>query len=200
MGLYCLRESQQAFPQLVQMLWFLLQLKDAAQQQPRVSSDKTRFLLSHLEGHTGQWPVWRGEGAQIWASAFLGVQGWGGVVKQEPGAGRDMWGHSHGYLGCPRFSRKENLMGEAGVGAYLEAGIQLTMCSCKTRVSNRSWSNQKLDTSPLGSGMFTEVPTVPKASFLQDLVNTCQVFERVRWPTHLEQILWSTGQRTDSLR
>ena len=95
---------------------------------------KQGFLLSHLEGHTGQWPVWRGEGAQNWASAFIGVQGWGGVVMQEPGAGRDMWGHSHGYLGCPGFSRKENLMGEAGVGAYLEASIQLTMCSCKMRV------------------------------------------------------------------
>ena len=55
-------------------------------------------------------------------------------MKREPGAGRDRWGHSHGYLGCPRFSRKENLMGEAGVGAYFEAGVQLTVCSCKMRV------------------------------------------------------------------
>ena len=48
-----------------------------------------------------------------------------------------MWGHSHGYLGCPRFSRKENLMGEAGMGAYLEAGIQLMICSRKMGVWNR---------------------------------------------------------------
>ena len=111
-----------------------------------------------------------------------------------------MWGHSHGYLGCPRFSRKENLMGEAGMGAYLEAGIQLMICSCKMRVWNRCFSNQKLNASPLGKGKFTVFPIVLKAYFLQDLVNTCQFFESVRWPTHLEQILWSTVRRMDSLR
>ena len=93
---------------------------------------KQGFLLSHPEGHTGQWPVWKGREHRTGLLPLLESKG--GVVKREPGAGRDRWGHSHGYLGCPRFSRKENLMGEAGVGAYLEADIQLTVCSCKMRV------------------------------------------------------------------
>ena len=93
---------------------------------------KQGFLLLHPEGHTGQWPVWRGREQRTGLLPLLESKG--GVVKREPGPGRDRWGHSHGYLGCPRFSRKENLMGEAGMGAYLEAGVQLTVCSCKMHV------------------------------------------------------------------
>ena len=37
-----------------------------------------------------------------------------------------MWGPSLVYLGSPRLSRKENVRGGAGRGAYLEAVIQLT--------------------------------------------------------------------------
>ena len=70
-----------------------------------------------------------GEGAQNWASAFIGVLGWGGEARTR---GRKRQVGSLTLLSTlPGFSRKENLMGEAGVGAYLEASIQLTVCSCK---------------------------------------------------------------------
>ena len=45
-----------------------------------------------------------------------------------------MWGHSHSYLGSPRLSTKGNFMGAAGLGAYLEAVIQLAMCLFKMGV------------------------------------------------------------------
>ena len=45
-----------------------------------------------------------------------------------------MWDPSLGYLGSPRLSRKENVMGRAGLGAYLEAVIQLAKCLFKMGV------------------------------------------------------------------
>ena len=70
-----------------------------------------------------------GEGAQNWASACIGVQGWGGEARTR---GRKRQVGSLTLLSTlPGFSRKENLMDEAGVGTYLEAGVQLTVCSCK---------------------------------------------------------------------
>lgn len=45
-----------------------------------------------------------------------------------------MWGPTHGYLGTPKLPRKENVMGEARLGAYLEVVIQLVMCLHKMGV------------------------------------------------------------------
>lgn len=60
-------------------------------------------------------------------------------------------------------------------------------------------SNQKLNTSPLGSGMFTVFPTVPVAFLFQDLVNTCQFLEcEVANTLRIDPM--SIGQRMDSLR
>lgn len=57
---------------------------------------------------------------------YLGPKvGW---VHRNQGAGRDMWGHSNSYLGCPRFPRKEKFMGGASVVAYLEAVTHPAPC------------------------------------------------------------------------
>lgn len=45
-----------------------------------------------------------------------------------------MWGPTHGYLGTPKLPRKENVMGEARLGACLEVIIQLVMCLHKMGV------------------------------------------------------------------
>ena len=42
-----------------------------------------------------------------------------------------MWGPTHG---TPKLPRKENVMGEARLGAYLEVVIQLVMCLHKMGV------------------------------------------------------------------
>ena len=61
---------------------------------------------------------------QTWVPHLLRSKlGWLGRNQR---AGRDMWGPSLVYLGSPRLSRKENVRGGAGRGAYLEAVIQLT--------------------------------------------------------------------------
>ena len=57
-----------------------------------------------------------------------------GWLGRNQRAGRAMWGPSLGYLGFPRFSRKKNVMSGAGLGAYLEAVIQLAKCLFKTGV------------------------------------------------------------------
>ena len=75
MGPYYSQEPPQAFPQLVQILWFLVRLQDTAQQQPRGNFDINKDYYSHIlratqdNGQCGE-----GEGAQNWASAFIGVQ------------------------------------------------------------------------------------------------------------------------------
>ena len=51
-----------------------------------------------------------------------------GWLSRDQGAGRDMWGPTHGYLGTQKLPKKENVMGEARLGAYLEVIIQLVMC------------------------------------------------------------------------
>ena len=57
-----------------------------------------------------------------------------GWLGRNQRVGRDMWDPSLGYLGSPRLSRKENVMGRAGLGAYLEAVIQLAKCLFKMGV------------------------------------------------------------------
>ena len=57
-----------------------------------------------------------------------------GVVRQESEGRKRLWDPSLGYLGSPRLSRKENVMGRAGLGAYLEAVIQLAKCLFKMGV------------------------------------------------------------------
>ena len=65
---------------------------------------------------------------QTWVPHLLRSKlGWLGRNQR---AGRDIWG----YLGSPRLSRKENVRGGAGLGAYLEAIIQLAKCLFKMGV------------------------------------------------------------------
>ena len=86
---------------------------------------------------------------------------WGpsvGWLGRNQRAGRAMWGPSLGYLGFPRLSRKKNIMSGAGLGAYLEAVIQLAKCLFKTGVWKGCFSDQKLSARHLASDMFTPFP------------------------------------------
>jgi hypothetical protein len=150
------------------------------------------------------------EGVRAQAGVPLLLGSKGRVVTQ--GTGRDMWGHSNSYLGCPVFPRKENLMGGASVAAYLEAVTQLATCLRKMSIfemdalairSVMPVSGSSTHTMlPSTASPFGIPPTAQKASPLPVHIHTRQflLFERVRWPTHLEQILWSTVQRTENLR
>lgn len=105
-------------------LWFLLLLQDAAQQQPSGSFEKKKkdYYSQVLRATYGDHPNRRWEWGPLLGSKV-------GVVKQGPRSRKRHVGPHTWLLGTPQsFPGRENVMGEARLGAYLEVVIQLVMC------------------------------------------------------------------------
>ena len=135
------------------------------------------------------------------------------MVMQEPGGRKRHVGSLKQFSRLPRVSLKEELDAWGKRGGLSRschtAGTVFTKDEC---LRNGRFSNQELNASLLGSSTYTVFPITaspcsippthkrPPFSLSSSTLVRFWLFERVRWPTHFEQIPWSTVQRTENLR